>query len=157
MAVDIRVVGLTEIQGRLNGAPNVLASAVRQTMTGNLVMLEGTMRTLAPRDTGRLQGSVTHRIEGGGANLTGIVGPSVRYAYWVEYGRGAGRQPPIGAISGWARRHGIHPFSLARAIGRRGTRPQPFVQPTFVRHAAKVVSSFKDVGVKVAAYIGGGR
>ena len=153
MALDVRVVGLTELQGRFRAGPKELASQVRSTMTTNLVMLEGAIRRNAPRDTGRLQGSVTHRIEGGGANLTGTVGPSVRYAYWVEHGRGAGRQPPIGAISGWARRHGASPFQIARAIGRHGTRAQPFVQPAFVANASKVVSSFKKIGVRVAAFL----
>lgn len=152
-SVTVTVAGLSELQGRLNGAPKELGSQTRTVMTRSLVLLEGTMRTLAPRDTGRLQGSITHTITGGGANLTGKVGPSVRYGYWVEYGRRPGKQPPLGAISGWARRHGANPFQIARAIGRRGTRKQPFVQPAFVKHAQAIVRMFESVGTRVAMYI----
>jgi HK97 gp10 family phage protein len=156
VALEIHVEGLAQIQQRLASSPQQLASETRSAMTAGLTLLEGAARRNAPRDTGRLQGSITHRIEGSGANLTGRVGPSVRYAYWVEHGRAAGRQPPIGAISGWASRHGISPFVLARAIGRRGTRPQPFLAPALAANRGRVVSLFERIGVRVAAYIAGG-
>jgi hypothetical protein len=156
-ALEVKVVGLTPLQGRLASAPAQLESETRKAMTTGLLLFEGEMRRLAPRDTGRLQGSIHHTITGAGANLTGRVGPSVAYGYWVEYGRRAGRQPPIGAISGWARRHGANPFVLARAIGRHGTRKQPFVQPAFIKHASAVKQMFNRVGAQMAAYIAGGK
>ena len=155
VTVETKVVGLAPLQGRLNSASNVTHSEMRSTMVAATTMLEGVMRGHAPRDTGRLQGSISSTITGGGADITGKVGPSVRYGYWVEYGRAAGRQPPIGAITGWAKRHGAHPFLLARAIGRRGTRAQPFVMPTFTANRGKVADMFKRIGVTVAQHIAG--
>lgn len=155
VALELKTVGLTSLQKRLGGAGKETQSEMRSAMTASLILLEGEMKRLAPRDTGRLQGSMTHRIEGGGSNLTGKVGPSVRYGYWVEHGRRPGRAPPIGAISGWARRHGVHPFVVARAIARRGTRPQPFAAPALHTHRGKIVQIFRKIGVRVATYIGG--
>jgi HK97 gp10 family phage protein len=150
------VVGLSELQGRLRGAPGKLGSETRSVMTAGLLLFEGDMKRGAPRDTGRLQGSIHHTIAGGGANLTGRVGPSVQYAIFVEKGTRA-HFPPIGAISGWAKRHGVHPFALGRAIARRGTRAQPFVQPAFDRQRGPVVRLFDKIGTRVAVYIAGGR
>lgn len=155
MAVTVTVTGLKELQGRLNGAGQHTQSEMRSAMTASLILLEGEMKRLAPRDTGRLQGSVSHTISGGGSSITGRVGPSVQYGIFVEKGTRA-HFPPIDAISGWARRHGVHPFVLARAIARRGTRAQPFVEPAFLKHRAGVVKRFEQIGVKVATFIAGG-
>jgi hypothetical protein len=155
ITLDVKAVGLAPLQSRLNSAPNETHAQMRAAMVTSTTLLEGAMRTLAPRDTGRLQGSISSEISGGGASITGKVGPSVRYGYWVEHGRAAGRQPPIAAISGWAKRHGANPFLMARGIGRRGTRAQPFVEPTFRANRGKVVDIFERIGVKVAVHIAG--
>jgi hypothetical protein len=154
--VTVEVEGLDELRERLAGTPDQTHREMRSAMTRSLVLLEGEMRRLAPRDTGRLQGSITHTITGGGANLTGRVGPSVQYGLYVEKGTRA-HFPPIDAISGWARRHGMHPFALARAISRRGTRAQPFVEPSLQRHQGAIVRLFSEIGAKVAVFIAGGR
>lgn len=140
---------------RLSGAPSHLASETRQAMQASLLLIEGAARQGVAQDTRRLAGSITHTIAGSGANLTGRVGPSVRYGYWVEHGRKAGKPPPLDAIAGWARRHGIHPFVVARAIGRRGTRPRPFLVPAFEKHRARIERLFRDVGVKVVSRLAG--
>lgn len=148
---------MRELQQGLNRAPGTLESETRKAMTTGLLLLEAEQKRNAPRDTGRLQGSIHHTITGGGANLTGRVGPAARYAYWVEHGRRPGRYPPIDAVAGWARRHGIHPFVLARAIARRGTRAQPFVAPSLQKHRTAILRLFDKIGAKVAVTIASGR
>lgn len=154
--VQVQVRGLDRVQRGLAGAPDNLADETRSAMTASLLLLEGDQRRLAPRDTGRLQGSITHTITGRGANLTGRAGPSVRYGVFVEHGTRA-HYPPIAPISGWARRHGMSPYALARAIGRRGTRAQAFVAPSLNRNRARIHSLFERIGQRVATGIAGGR
>lgn len=154
-AIEVHVEGLKELQGNLNSAPGVLADTTRGAMQTGLLLLEADMRRGAPRDTGRLQGSINHTITGAGANLTGKVGPSVAYGLFVEKGTRA-HYPPVGAIRGWAGRHGMNPFALARGIARRGTRAQPFVMPALERNRARIIALFDRVGATVAIHIAGG-
>lgn len=60
------------------------------------------------------------------------------YAYYVEHGRGPGKQPPAQNLYEWCYKHMQGPtekgaktfsFLLARKIGREGTKPQPFLLP----------------------------
>jgi hypothetical protein len=84
-------------------------------------------------DTGRLKGSITHRLErapiGG---RVGWVGSPLRYAAAVHEGRRAGaRMPPVAAIRAWLVRRGGDPrmaFVVARAIAVRGIKPRPFLR-----------------------------
>lgn len=155
--VTVTVVGMDKVQRGLSNAPKHLADETKTTMQAALLLLEGEQKKTAPRDTGRLQGSVHHTITGRGASLTGRVGPSVRYAIYVEKGRRPGRYPPIDAVAGWARRHGVHPFLVARAIARRGVKPRPFVEPALTKHKSAIVRMFDKIGVKIATSIASGR
>lgn len=137
----------------MSAAPAEIAKDTRSAMTTSLLLLEADQRRHVAQDTRRLMGSINHKITGGGANLTGQVGPSVRYAYWVEHGRKAGRAPPVAAVSGWARRHGVDPFVLARAIGRKGTKAQPFVAPSLTRNRSRINKLFAEIGAKVVARV----
>lgn len=157
MTVTVRVQGVTELQHSLAGAPATLEAEAQRTMQAALLLLESDMRRHAPRDTGQLAGSIHHTITGTGASLTGHVGPSARHGLWVETGRKPGKYPPIAALAGWARRHGIeNPFLVARAIARRGIKPHPYIEPAWHRHQATIVRMFEQIGQRVAGHIAGG-
>ena len=88
--------------------------------------LQGQARKNAPRDTGRLANSI-------GTNSPNTrlrsIGPSVDYGEPVEFGTRP-HYPPVGALSGWAKRHGgMDPFALQQSIGMWGTKAQPYMQP----------------------------
>ena len=155
MAITVQVEGLDKLTAKLNAAPAAVASETRTAMQASLLLFEGTARQKAPQDTRRLAGSITSKIEGSGGNLTGRVGPSVAYGIVMERGRRAGtRMPPPGALRAWAGRHGIPEsalWRLARAIGRRGIKARPFLQPAYDQHKATVVKLFERVGVNVVA------
>lgn len=153
--ITARVEGLDKLQRGLADGRKAVATELRTAMSASLLLLEGDARRLAPRDTGRLQGSISSRISGVGANLQGEVGPSARYGFWVEFGRRPGRAPPIGAIAGWARRRGMSPYPLARAIARRGIKPRPYMQPAFERDLGKIRQLFDQAGATVVARLGG--
>ncbi len=155
MQIDVKIEGLEKLQAGVSAAPATLASDVRTAMTAGSLLIEGAARGLAPKDTGRLAGSITHTITGGGANLTSKIGPSVQYGLYVEKGRGPGKPPPVGAVAGWAARKGINPYVLARAIGRRGTKPRPYMLPAFTGNVGRVTALFVKVGAKVVARMAG--
>ena len=155
MQIDLRIEGLERLQAGVAAAPATLARETRAAMVAGSLLIEGTARTLAPKDTGRLAGSITHTISGGGANLTSKIGPSVAYGLYVEKGRGPGRMPPVAAVAGWARRKGIDPYVLARAIARRGTKPKPYMVPSFNQNRGAVVARFQRIGVAVVQRMAG--
>lgn len=147
----VTFIGLEKLQAGVAAGPPTLASEVRRAMVTGSLIIEAAARTNAPKDTGRLGGSITHTISGSGANLTSKVGPSVAYGLWVEKGRGPGKMPPVAALQPWARRHGVNPYVLARAIGRKGTKPQPFLVPAFTANQGKVSALFEALGLRVVA------
>lgn len=53
------------------------------------------------------------------------------YAYFVEHGRRAGKQPPIRSLTAWCRLHGMagREFALAKSIAKHGTRGKHFLTP----------------------------
>jgi hypothetical protein len=144
--ITVQIIGLERLQAGVSAGPATLAAEVRTAMTAGSLLIEGTARSLAPKDTGRLAGSITHAITGGGANLTSRIAPSVNYGLWAEKGRGPGKPPPVAAIAPWARRHGMDPYILARSIGRKGTRGKPFMRPAFDSNVSRVISLFAKVG-----------
>lgn len=144
-----------EMDRRLQQYPQRLASELRSAMTASLLLLEADQRRNVAQDTRQLMGSISHQIQGNGLALVGSVGPSKAYGLFVERGRRPGKYPPIAAIAGWARRHGIPPFLVARAIARRGTRAQPFVAPSLDRNRGRIQALFDRVGVRMTAYLAG--
>lgn len=152
MQIDVRIEGLEKLQAGAAAAPATLLSETRTALTAGSVLVEGTARSLAPKDTGRLGGSITHQISG----LTSRIGPSVAYGLYVEKGRRPGKPPPVSAIEPWARRRGANPFLVARAIGRRGTKPRPFLVPALTQSTPRIVALFAKVGLKVVSRMAGG-
>lgn len=68
------------------------------------------------------------------------------YAYFVEYGRRAGKMPPVDVIIQWLRKkfrldakdaiaRGWH---KARAIASKGTKPHPFFAPAVEKNRAEI-------------------
>jgi hypothetical protein len=148
MQIDVRIEGIEKLQAGAAAAPATLESEVKVALVAGSLLIEGAARGLAPKDTGRLAGSITHNISG----LTSKIGPSVQYGLYVEKGRGAGKpMPPEGAIAGWAARKGIPLFVLRRSIGRKGIKPRPYMVPAFNSNVGRVTALFMKIGVKVVA------
>jgi hypothetical protein len=170
---------------RLDRYPQVTEVNLRRTLTASLLMIEADAKQNVRQDTRRLAGSINHRIDGEYPQLVGRVGPSVTYGVFVEFGRRPGRMPPVDALMGWVRRHwnpafvgplragqlrprraagrGVTPdmirsraFALARAIGRRGIPPRPYLVPAYRRNQAAIEGLFQRMGVRITAYLAGG-
>ena len=83
---------------------------------GSQVAHTAARRAQEHTDTGRMARSVGFRWEG----TAGTVYTTSRYGGFVDKGTKP-HWPPLRAIEGWAKRHGIPPFLVARAIARKGT------------------------------------
>ena len=78
-----------------------------------------------------------------GADNTILAGFPTIYAYYVEFGRRAGKWPPFRFIYEWVRvRHVAADdeqaksiaFLIQRSIGKKGTKPHPFLRPAFEKN-----------------------
>lgn len=131
---------------RLEDLPAVQSFATRQAMETSLLLIELDARRVAPRDQGRLQGSISSKVVAKGMQLQGEVGPSVRYGAPVEFGRKIGtKMPPVDALIPWVLRHwreprvGIQrvlPLFEAEVIATNRRQPRRPVTPAQVRRRA---------------------
>ena len=74
------------------------------------------------------------------------------YAYFVEYGRRAGRMPPPDELAQWAyKKFQLHDRKAARAAGwalamkiaQEGTKPHPFFEPAIEKNKTKIIDASK--------------
>lgn len=88
----------------------------------------------------------------------GVVGVGEKYAAAVEFGRRAGKMPPVAAIERWARIKLGAPgagFVIARKIGKKGTKAQPYVEPAFRSDAQSILNYFADATNVLVRIMGG--
>lgn len=78
-----------------------------------------------------------------GADNTILAGFPTMYAYYLEFGRRAGKWPPFRFIYEWVRvKHMAADddeaqdiaYAIQRSIGRKGTKPHPFLRPAFEKN-----------------------
>ena len=81
-------------------------------------------------DQGILRASIQAEIITRDTVIKGVTGSNLTYAVYAEEGTRA-HWPPPGALAGWARRHGIPEFLVARSIARKGTKGRWFIRKAF--------------------------
>lgn len=121
-----------DLQRALAIAPQKVNFHLNKWVYTTTLRTEREAKTLVPPnvDTGQLQSSINSRF----GNLKGEVSPTSKHAIFVHEGRKPGRMPPFQegtALNSWARRRGINPFVVARAIGRKGTKKNQFMHKAF--------------------------
>lgn len=93
-----------------------------------------------------------------GADNAILAGFPTMYAYYVEFGRRAGKWPPFRFIYEWVRvRHFAADdkearsvaFLIQRSIGKKGTRPHPFLRPAYEKNKRILVQVLKKGAAKV--------
>lgn len=119
----VDVIGLNETRQHMeNVARSLHGDAMVNTVykAANLVLRDA--KKFAPVDTGRLRSSIVSQVRSVNfpRRVEGVVSSNVEYAPHMEYGTEHNKMPPIAALQGWARRHGLNAFLVARAILRRG-------------------------------------
>lgn len=80
------------------------------------------------------------------------------YAYYVEFGRRAGRFPPFRFIYQWVKvKHFAADeqeaksiaYAIQKSIGKKGTRPHPFLKPAYEKNKPLLVQILKKAARKV--------
>lgn len=112
--------------------PDVVAEEMYKLMEMSLAVFHQAVVGETPVNFGTLRAATTTDIVSGPIELVGSVMNPLIYAWPVEVGRAAGRQPPVAAIELWViRKLGIQPpeshgvaYVIARAIGEGTTRFQ---------------------------------
>ncbi|WP_181069098.1 HK97 gp10 family phage protein [Rathayibacter sp. AY1C5] len=111
------------------------------------------MRKVAPvgasGDMRRAVKYVTHP-----SSLSAEIFPDTPYAEAVENGTRphAVSARPGSSLARWARHKGIDPYAVAASIKKKGTKPHPFVKPTFSKARVTVP---KDIINGMSRYIEG--
>lgn len=69
---------------------------------------------------------------------------NVPYARYVEKGTRPHFPPafPGSALDQWAEMHGLNAYAVAQSIAKKGTRPHPFVEPTYMAMSSDVPQLF---------------
>lgn len=125
--------------------PSAARAAMKKGLSKSLKIVTNQVKVETPVDTGRLRAGTTDEVRESGNEIIGVVGNNVEYAPFVENGS-APHFPPIAAVQGWADRHGIPAFLVARSIARNGTKAHrmfgrvlesPFVAGIVSRYVAE--------------------
>lgn len=135
ITVDLR--GGSEAAAALARAPERVLWHVQRALRAFTQEAARQMKRDAPKANSLLTNSIQATPTG---PLEFSVGPTVRYSRYVEDGTLGGGWPPDEALRRWIRRKRIRPrvptmneddlvYVIGRAIHRRGTPAQPFVEP----------------------------
>lgn len=129
--ITYEVKGLAELLAKTSAPAALLGAPLRKGLTTSALLVQGEAQRLVPVDTGNLRRTITHRVDGAALPTFAMVGTNAQYAVTIHDGRRAGKAPPpVQALLGWARRHGIpsdRVYLVARAIGRKGFKGRPFL------------------------------
>jgi len=159
----IEIQGLTELQGRFAEYPRLQAKYVGQALaqSGTILLQFSQLASLAtlPQDTGNLRSAFKWQTQG----MTGTlyVDPDIApYAVYVNQNPGDPDRtmphwPPISALQGWADRHGIPVFLVARAISKRGTKRYPFMTNIAQQSTPSIIVAFRNAYEDLLAELAG--
>lgn len=92
--------------------------------------IQSEARKLVPVDTGALRISIENSAgtsPSGGYLVT--VGPTQPYGKDIELGREPGTYVSPAALTKWAKKRGLNPYAVSRAILNKGSPAQPFMFP----------------------------
>jgi hypothetical protein len=140
--IAVEVEGLSELvaKARDNGA--LLGKPIRVLFEKSGLAVQKYSREFAPVDRGQLKSGISYDVDGAAVPEWAEIGPIVRYGASVEFGigdfnegpGGLGQRPlpTAGELEGWAHRHGLNAYAVARVIERRGgIRPVPYMRDGF--------------------------
>lgn len=97
-------------------------------------------RALVPVDTGALRISIENDSMASSNGYLVQVGPTQPYGKEIEQGRPSGTYVSPQALMGWAKRKGLNPYAVSKAIQKKGSPAQPFLFPAFDKKQDSIVA-----------------
>lgn len=156
MAVGPQIIveGVDDLRKVLDRLSDEAKKELEKSLKKCAILVQGSAKKKAPRDTSNYGDSITYQVQGDEA----IVGTTVKYGPYLEYGTGRLSDHPSGGKSGhapfskdalnnlekWAHRHGMEPADkAARAIAvkiwkRGGLKPQPHFRPAMIENKKEI-------------------
>lgn len=139
-----KTVRMAAFRGLQKGSLDILVDAI------NNLRHNGSVVTGLLRQSGKVQRVAENTLDAG---FFDSQNDKSGYAYFVEYGRRAGRMPPPDELAQWAyKKFKLHDRKLARAAGwamavkiaKAGTKPHPFFAPALDKNKNRLVERIQD-------------
>lgn len=152
--ISSKVIGVSETIRSLKQLDKDTAIKIKQETFKSASRVLADAKQTVPVAYGRLRSS--GRIEDKGKTINVAFGGdnSSGYAYYVEFGRRPGKWPPKQPIEDWVKKRGLAStekdikgvaFVIRRKIGKKGTRPQPFLRPAFERERPRFKAAMRKI------------
>lgn len=145
----LKIEGLSELYEGFKDAGAHFESIMQQAMVRATTKIQNEARENIRRNGTTYQGNLaknTRRRDPVTASR-GVVAVSEEYGGAVEFGRRPGKRPPAAPLERWAAIKLGAPgagFAIAKKIGERGTKAQPFLEPAMRDNADYVLKQFSD-------------
>lgn len=154
----MKIEGLEELRNDFKRAGANIDHLLRQAMVRSTTKIKEEAKNNIRMNGTTFQGNLARSITVRESSATrGVVGVGEAYGGAVEFGRRPGKMPPVAPIERWASIKLGAPgagFVIARKIGRKGTKAQPYMEPAFKDNAEYVLDQFEtavDITVRMMA------
>ena len=142
--IEFKITGAESLRKRLK-ANNLLMTPLRNYMNGAGKIIKEKSKEHAPVDTGALRRSIKYtrvkntgritnkvRIFASAPHASFVHGnPNKKFRMSEPFNRTRPHFPPVKALTGWAKRHGMNPYLVANSIAQKGTPIVPFLKMGF--------------------------
>ena len=152
--INIEIPALGRLMDDLQKAGPYGLQQLKKALNRGAIRLQRAERIEAPRDTSNLAANI-NIIDLGPMEV--MISPKANYAEAIHKGRLPGNPPPASQLESWARRKGLNPYAVAKSIGRKGTKPNPFVARAWESEQLAINDEFDVAADRVADYISKGR
>jgi HK97 gp10 family phage protein len=172
-SVTFKVEGLDQMIAALGKISQKIEKEVIGEFAASAIKIQSDAKKNAPVNLGKLRQSIYLESDIKGKTLKYIVGSSMSYAPYIEFGTGGKVSIPSGygtfagqfkgksggkfmdllkALTEWVNKKGIGggknksvAYAIALSILRKGIRPQPFLLPAFENEKKNLKKRIKDI------------
>jgi hypothetical protein len=132
------VMDAQQVEAALTELGTQFPSFINSWLVESAILTKDEMESRAPVGVGGNYGQgISHNvgIEYDTTAGTAMIKPNsnVLYADGVETGTSPHNPPhgPDSSLAQWCELHGLNVYAVAKSISRKGTKPHPFIEPTF--------------------------
>lgn len=142
--MGVEVKGLQELINKLKNMGGDVNEALKQGITNGCLLIEKDAKLNVKSSTGALRESITHEVNVGEKQITGIVGTNVSYAPYVELGTGPvgeASKPEVATKLGIAYRSTPWVYfseEMQQFFTTKGQAGMPYLYPALVNNKAEI-------------------